>query len=155
MLDTTVFYLPIQWNNSENIEILIARSSAAFRVQFIISLLSDKNRNLDIFTIQSTHLFEHIYIIYNWMERKKKIEKQKKWHDNQIVKRFFLSREPNFSVYENQNKYENMFEQGVYLRKNVDCSIFVRCQNTLKKVWKHVLFFCGNFSVVSGVARKI
>jgi hypothetical protein len=74
------FYLPIQWKNSENIEILIAHSSAAF----LCSVHHLTKIEISIFSQFNQHSSQNTYFI--WSTDKRNAEQKK--YDNEVLKWF-------------------------------------------------------------------
>lgn len=122
------------------------RALSFFCSSSLFCLLNGENRNLE-FSQFNQHIAcsSNAHLALPQLRWQAIARAAQKWKKNKmtikISKRNFLSSSLVWfqrCVHMNQNKYENMFEQGVYLRK-MWIAQFLCCQNILWKFWEHVL----------------
>lgn len=106
------FYLPIQWENSENIEILIAHSSDAFCVSVHHFASQATKIEISIFSQFNQHSSQNIYFYLEFCQKKTRREKIWQWN----LEMFFRDRpKKRIAVKIKINKFECMFEQGTFI----------------------------------------
>lgn len=138
---TTFFYLPFQWKKWQRAHWNSYHSSEHFPSS--VHHLSSAFSMAKIGNIEFSQFNQHIASTSNahlalpqlrWQAIARAAQKRKKNKMTiKIAKRNFLSSSLvwfQWCVHMNQNKYENMFEQGVYLRK-MWIAQFLCCQNIL------------------------